>query len=96
MDVPVIINDSGGYVWAHEALGQLYAERGSKLQVIYCASACLDLIARIPKENLCFTRAAWIGYHTKNDHGLTYKMRWERGTDWIARGYRQCLPGHQG
>lgn len=96
MDSPpaIVINDPGGYVWAHEALGRKYAKDGSKLVVVYCASACLNLIALVPKENVCFRRSAWVGYHTgaQSPSGIESPttMRWERGREWIARGYREC------
>lgn len=96
MDQPpsIILNDPGGLVWAHRALGQKYAKDGTHLVVAYCASACLDILAIVPRENVCFRGSAWIGYHTaaQRTDGTepTYSMRWERGRDWIARGYQEC------
>ena len=95
----VLINDPGGYIWQHIALGQHYAAIGAKLAVIYCASACLMLLDQVPKANICVYPQAWIGYHTAAQHNnpdgtccteSTTTMRWERGSDMIARGYRSC------
>lgn len=96
IDAPpaIVINDPGGLVWQHRALAQKYAKDGTHLIVVYCASACLDFLAIVPKANVCFRRSAWIGYHTPAAlPGVTESpttMRWERGADWIERGYREC------
>lgn len=90
----IVLNDPGGYVWEHRALARRYAKDGTKLIVAYCASACLDIIAIVPRDNVCFRPSAWIGYHTSAAlPGVTENtatMRWERGRDWIARGYQKC------
>lgn len=102
MDQPpaIVLNDPGGYVWVHRALGQKYAKEGTHLIVAYCASACLDILAIVPRENVCFRPSAWIGHHTPAQHANVSNgtccvedpntMRWERGLDWIARGYSEC------
>ena len=97
----VTLLDPGGYVMSHYWYGKTLAMIGAKVKVVFCASACiLWLIPVIPKENVCFTRTAWIGYHTAAQHNnpdgtccteSTTTMRWERGSDMIARGkYTQC------
>ena len=90
----VTINDPGGYIWQHIALGQHYAAVGAKLAVIYCASACIMLLDQVPKSNICVYPQAWFGYHTDqrfpDGSESPTTMRWERGTDWIKRGYRTC------
>lgn len=90
----VIINDPGGDVSHHIVMGAFYAWSDSFLKVVYCASACLNLIAQVPKDHVCFTPSAWIGYHTAEQRldgtESVSTMRWERGRDWIKKGYRQC------
>ena len=95
----LIINDPGGVILQHVFLGKQYAALGTKLAVKYCASACLSLLAQVPQTNICFYPDAWIGYHTAamrpNEAGICCvesptTMRWERGRDWIARGYSDC------
>lgn len=89
-----IINDAGGSIHAHYLLGLHYAEVGAHLIVVYCASACLYLLAAVPRDHVCFRPSAWVGYHTaaQRPDGTESPttMRWERGTDWIARGYKRC------
>ena len=93
----ITINDPGGIIRDHVLLGQHYAKIGAYLVVKYCASACLFLISQVPQDHVCFTPSAWIGYHTEHQlpqsQGGTENpntMRWERGRDWIAKGYKQC------
>lgn len=90
----IVINDPGGLVWEHVGLGKHYAQTGARLIVFYCASACLDLIAQVPRDKVCFRRSAWVGYHTvaqrRDGTEATYTMRWERGKDWIKKGYAEC------
>lgn len=89
----IVVNSPGGYVWVYEALGKKYRREGTKLIVAYCASACVLMLDLVPKENICFRASAWIGYH--RDEHLTgsepaWLMTWERGRDWINKGYREC------
>lgn len=90
---PVVINSPGGYVWVYEALGKKYRLEGTKLIIAYCASACVLLLDAVPQENICFRASAWIGYH-RGDHMTgpepAHMMTWERGRDWIKKGYREC------
>lgn len=90
---PVVINSPGGYLWVADVLAQKYAREGTKLIVQYCASSCRLILAVVPQENICFRASAWIGYH-RDDHWTgaepTSAMSWERGSDWIKRGYREC------
>ena len=90
----IVINDPGGVILQHTFQGMVYAKTGAFLKVVYCASACLGLIAQVPKDHICFMPSAWIGYHTSEQgvdgYEQTWTMRWERGRDWIARGYRPC------
>ena len=95
IDVPpaIVLNHPGGYVMAAEALGKKYASEGTKLIVVYCVSACVLILDIVPKENICFRPSAWIGYHS--EHHITgpepsHMLRWERGRDWINRGYNEC------
>ena len=91
----IIINDPGGYIWQHIAIGQHYAQIGAKLIIVYCASACLNLLAQVPASNVCFRPSAWIGYHVHQQadgYEPTTSMRWERGRDWIAKGWASCAP----
>jgi hypothetical protein len=87
----VLINDPGGFLGAHIALGKSYAALGAKLAVKYCASACLMLLAQVPQQNVCFYDDAWIGTHAQYDHAeIARDMIWERGRDWIKQGYGKC------
>ena len=86
----VIINDPGGNVIDHVMLGLNYYCTGVNLIVEYCASACLDILKIVPKDHICFRPDAWIGYHSHPGIEDTTTMIWERGRDWIARGYKQC------
>lgn len=96
----VIVNDPGGFVGQHIAQGAFYAEVGTKLIIAYCASACLMMVAQVPKENVCVRPDAWFGYHTLaahlNEHGVcctesTQTMQWLRGREWAkANGYALC------
>ena len=95
----ITINDPGGIIRDHVLLGQHYAQIGAYLVVKYCASACLMLLAQVPKDHVCFYPGAWIGTHTpaqrQNAQGYCCEespttMHWERGKDWIANGYAKC------
>lgn len=89
----VIINDAGGLLSEHIVLGQHYAAIGANLIVVYCTSACLILLAQVPQNKICFRPGAWVGYHSSAWQGgseSTTTMKWERGRDWIARGYAKC------
>lgn len=90
----IIINDPGGYIWQHVALGQLYAQQGAHLVVAYCTSACFDLLAQVPFDHIYIRPSAWMGRHSAVFDGLhpesTTTMIWERGSDWIARGWAKC------
>lgn len=90
----VVINDPGGVISDHLVQGIHYAWAGTNLIVKYCASACLDMLDMVPKDHICFKPSAWIGYHSINQRpdGTedTTTMIWERGKDWIARGYKSC------
>jgi hypothetical protein len=90
----LILNDPGGFIPGHVAYGAFLASIKMHVVVVYCASACLNLIAQIPHDYICFRPSAWIGYHTdkRNEDGTENPntMRWERGSDWIVRGYRSC------
>jgi hypothetical protein len=100
MTLVLTINDHGGLIGTHVALGKAYAAAGVHVAVKYCASACLFLLMQMPHSLVCFYPDAWIGYHTSaaypNAKGIcceesTTTMRWERGADWIARGYAKCV-----
>jgi hypothetical protein len=95
----VIINDPGGSIVQHAFDFAVMAASGAMFQVIYCASACVMALATVPKDQVCFYPSAWIGYHTEaagpDASGrccfeATNTMRWERGRDLVARGYREC------
>jgi hypothetical protein len=90
----VTINDPGGDVLQHIAIGQSYAQSGAFLEVIYCVSACLLMIAQVPEDHVCIMRNAWIGYHSEHRRPdgteSPRTMAWERGRDWIVRGWREC------
>ena len=89
-----IINDPGGYIGMHIMQGKIYAAMKANLIIVYCASACLNMLAQVPVDNVCFEPSAWIGYHSAKFDGVHPEspatMRWERGSDWIAKGWRKC------
>lgn len=87
------IIDYGGTLGAHIAAGKYYAAHGIMLKVLYCASACMMMLLQVPKEQVCFYPQAWIGDHSAAWSGgmeSPTTMIWERGRDWIAKGYRSC------
>ena len=91
------IIDYGGTLGAHVAQGKAYAAAGTYLAIKYCASACIFMLAMVPKDHVCFYPDAWIGFHTEQQLpqwlGGTENpntMRWERGKKWIAKGYKSC------
>lgn len=90
----MILNDPGGSILQHLHLGQHYAAESIHLTVVYCASACIYLLAAMPHDLVCFKPSAWIGYHTAQQRAdgteSPSTMRWERGTDWIRKGYKAC------
>lgn len=95
----VLVNDPGGSIVQHAFDFTVLAASGALFKVLYCASACVMALATVPKEQVCFHPQAWIGYHTAaqgpNEKGQCCfespsTMRWERGRDWIAKGYKQC------
>jgi len=89
----VNIIDYGGTLGAHVAAGKAYAAAGVLLKVKYCASACLMMLAQVPRAQICVFPDAWIGNHSTGWNGGTESaatMVWERGRDWIARGWREC------
>lgn len=90
----IVINDAGGLVTDHIVQGIQYTWSGVYLIVQYCASACLDMLNMVPKDHICFRPNAWIGYHSihqqLNGTEDTTTMIWERGKDWIVRGYKSC------
>ena len=90
----ISIIDYGGLFGAHITQGTLYAKAGAFLKIKYCASACLLMLAQVPQDHVCVYRDAWFGYHTAAQDANGYEspttIRWERGRDWIARGYTPC------
>ena len=90
----MLLNDPGGLVGFHILLGKHLAAAGTKVVVVFCVSACLNLLAQLPKENVCFRPDAWIGFHSAAQRADgtedTTTMRWERGRDWIAKGWKSC------
>ena len=93
----VTIIDYGGLLGEHVAQGKAYAAAGVMVAVKYCASACIFMLAMVPSDHKCFYPDAWIGFHTEHQlpqwQGGTESpttMRWERGRDWIAKGFKPC------
>lgn len=90
----VIINDLGGLVGDHLIAGRILASAGANIIVVYCASACLNLLIEISPDKVCFRPDAWIGHHSSQQQPSgsesTTTMRWERGSDWIAAGWKAC------
>ena len=92
MNVVTII-DYGGPLGAAIAKGKAYAVAGAHLAVKLCASACLFTLMQVPRDHVCFYPDAWIGYHSPAWTGRSEpasQMIWERGRDWIAKGYQPC------
>ena len=94
----VTIIDYGGTIGAAIAQGKAYALAGTHLAVKYCASACVTMLSLVPQANVCFYPDAWIGYHTEAMYSVAgiccienpNTMVWQRGKDWIKRGYKPC------
>ena len=93
----VTIIDYGGLLSEHIEQGKAYAAAGVIVVVKYCASACIFMLAMVPADHKCFYPDAWIGFHTEHQlaqwRGGTEQsntMRWERGRQWIAKGYKSC------
>lgn len=90
--------DYGGKIGEHLALGHALIASGQIIAVKYCASACLMILAMFAAKpetmkRLCVYPDAWIGYHVHpfaNGSESPTTMRWERGRDWIAKGYTPC------
>jgi hypothetical protein len=65
-----ITGDSGGQIGPY--LEQLVAIRNSGQQVIIdgpCLSACTMILGVIPRERICVTRRARLGFHAAWHHG---------------------------
>lgn len=92
----MIVNDPGGSIVQHAFAYTLLALKGTFFKVVYCASACIMAIETVPMKQVCVYQQAWFGYHTStvdaNGNEATSTMRWERGREWIERGYKECTP----
>jgi hypothetical protein len=80
-----ITSDTGGQIGPY--LEQLIAIRESGQQVIIdgpCLSACTLVLGVIPRERICVTRRARLGFHAAWDHG-------ENGRPMTNRGGTQLL-----
>lgn len=87
------IIDYGGTLGSHIALGKAYAAAGTHLAIKFCASACLMMLAQVPRDHVCIYPDVWFGFHSAAWHGLSepaQSMIWERGREWVAKGYAQC------
>lgn len=94
-----LVNDPGGSIVQHAFDYTVMALSGAYFKVMLCASACVMAIELVPKDQVCVYPQAWIGYHTAaagpNEKGQCCfesptTMRWERGRDWIAKGWTPC------
>jgi hypothetical protein len=80
-----ITSDSGGQIGPY--LEQLIALRESGQQVVIdgpCLSACTLVLGVIPRERICVTRRARLGFHAAWHHG-------ENGAPATNRGGTQLL-----
>ena len=75
-----ITSDSGGQIGPY--LEQLMAIRESGQQVIIdgpCLSACTRVLGVIPRERICVTRRARLGFHAAWHHGENGRPATNRG-----------------
>ena len=75
-----ITSDSGGQIGPY--LEQLMAIRESGQQVIIdgpCLSACTLVLGVIPRERICVTRRARLGFHAAWHHGENGRPATNRG-----------------
>ena len=90
----MVIIDPGGSALMHGYQYGLWAAQGVMFKVKYCASACVMALMTVPPAQVCFYPDAWIGTHTAamdaNGNESPSTMRWERGREWIAKGWRKC------
>ncbi|MBX9776174.1 MAG: hypothetical protein K2Y71_17480 [Xanthobacteraceae bacterium] len=75
-----ITGDNGGQIGPY--LEQLAAIRDSGQQVIIdgpCLSACTMILGVIPRERICVTRRARLGFHAAWHHGENGRIATNRG-----------------
>ena len=88
-----IVNDPGGSIVQHAFDYTVLALNGAYFKIMYCASACIMAIMTVPMDQVCVYPQAWFGYHVHqraDGFESPTTMRWERGKDWIAKGYAEC------
>lgn len=80
-----IVGDAGGQIGPY--LEQLIALRSSGERVVIdgpCLSACTMILGVIPRERICVTRRARLGFHAAWHHG-------DNGQPIVSRGGTQLL-----
>lgn len=85
-----VLRDYGGTLGERMAVTEWLRRNGIAVQIIgACASAC-NFLLTLPKEQVCVSPGAWIGSHTHSGE-LDDRIEWQRGRDFIAQGYQECL-----
>ena len=74
--VIAINNDYGGAIQEYQNTYAGYLERGVIVHIVgACYSACTLVLAYLPSEHICVTRAAVLGFHEASLDTRRYKMR---------------------
>jgi hypothetical protein len=62
--VIVLQDQLGGIIPLYKRLFEVLEATGNNIEIRgVCASACTLVLSYIPKERLCFTKKAWLGFH---------------------------------
>jgi hypothetical protein len=70
-----VSNDPGGFIGQYDTRWRSRAARGVSVRISgMCASACTILLHHIPREKICVTPAARIGFHTASRFAGTDMM----------------------
>lgn len=70
-----VSNDPGGFMGQHDTRWRSRAARGVNVRISgMCASACTILLHHIPREKICVTSAARLGFHTASQFSGTNQL----------------------
>ncbi len=70
-----VSNDPGGFMGQHDTRWRSRAAKGVNVRISgLCASACTILLHHIPRDKICVTSGARIGFHTASQFSGTDQL----------------------
>jgi hypothetical protein len=70
-----VSNDPGGFMGQYDTRWRNWASKGASVRISgMCASACTILFHHIPRDKICVTPGARIGFHTASQFSGTEQL----------------------